>query len=166
MPALCMGLDVYGHHRQHTSHKAGAGGDKTGQGKDGHNHNGPGGSYMQVLMICCATYHHEVTISPSLLEPFTEECLTRGNRLDTDDRSLSFALAMMDFVAWDILSLQTNAAAEANKRSGASGHGASAGSEVDVRWYDYPTSHVHHRNTHISYQHPSSFSICLSNTFY
>ena len=135
MPALCMGLDIYGHHRQGVSHKAGAGGDKSGQGKD--SHSGPGGSYMQVLMICCATYHHEVTISPSLLEPFTEECLTRGNRLDTDDRSLSFALAMMDFVEWDILSLQTKAATEANKRSkGSSGHGTSVHSEVDVRWYD------------------------------
>jgi hypothetical protein len=80
---------------------------------------------VQVLMICCATYHHEVTISPSLLEPFTEDCVTRGNRLDTDDRSLSFALAMMDFVEWDIVQMNARA------REG-------AGPEVNVRWYEYP----------------------------
>ena len=162
-----MGLDVYGHHRQGTSHKAGASGDKPAQGRD--SHSGPGGSYMQVLMICCATYHHEVTISPSLLEPFTEECLTRGNRLDTDDRSLSFALAMMDFVEWDILSLQTNAAAEASKRSKAGGgHGATVKSEVDVRWYGSLTSILLDILYFLSFlsslQHLTLLSILLTNT--
>jgi len=51
-----------------------------------------------VLPVCCSTYHYAVKVSYNTIEPLTLHNL----KLCTDERTLDFTLALMDFAEWDI----------------------------------------------------------------
>lgn len=146
---------------------------------------------LNVLMLCCVTYHQEVrmlfnqylphtlhplpflsfftsdtsvtlqttfpyffitssllqvTLSANILEPFSAEFIQHRTVSRTDDLALSFALAMMDFVEWDLL---REAARRVNSTQSSSSSSSSSFSSVTVsstlqylkeamKWYDYP----------------------------
>ena len=110
--------------------------------------------FSHSLILLVPTNIHEcmsvpqVSLSASALEPFTEELVKRRTASRTDELALAFALAMMDFMRWDL-----NRASEAKRvgggtssSSGSSSSGNSDGSDNSssassmdaVNWYQYP----------------------------
>ena len=72
---------------------------------------------VSIVPICCATYHHEIQVPISNIIPITPYLL----KICPDERTASFAMAMMDFARWEL-------------------------SQFDVtlcRWYRYPKFVMH-----------------------
>jgi hypothetical protein len=59
---------------------------------------------LSVITICCATYHHAVSVQASKLEPLDEEIVKQCS----DERAVGFALAMMDFADWELQTLSAD----------------------------------------------------------
>jgi hypothetical protein len=74
-----------------------------------------GEGFLRVITLCCSTYHHEVSVSASALEPLSNQNM----KTCPDDRSVDFALAMVDFSEWELSNRPANS--------------------KPCRWYEYPT---------------------------
>lgn len=74
-----------------------------------------GEGFLRVITLCCSTYHHEVSVSASALEPLSNQNM----KTCSDDRSVDFALAMVDFSEWELSNRPPNS--------------------KPCRWYEYPT---------------------------
>jgi len=66
---------------------------------------GAGDALLRVVTICCSTYHNEVSVGSNALEPLTE----RNLKSCTDERSVGFAMAMVDFAEWELSRRPTDA---------------------------------------------------------
>jgi hypothetical protein len=86
----------------------------------------------------------QVTLSANILEPFSAEFIQHRTVSRTDDLALSFALAMMDFVEWDLL---REAARRVNSTQSSSSSSSFSSVTVSstlqylkeaMKWYDYP----------------------------
>lgn len=104
----------------------------------------------------------QVTLSANILEPFSAEFIQHRTVSRTDDLALSFALAMMDFVEWDLLreaarrfhntqkaAGQSSSSSSSSTSTSTSSSSSTSTSSVSVtstlqflkeamRWYEYP----------------------------
>ena len=53
---------------------------------------------IKVVVVSCGSYHHEILVNHSALEPLTE----RNIKQCSDDKSVGLALAMIDFANWEM----------------------------------------------------------------
>jgi hypothetical protein len=96
---------------------------------------------MPYCLLPSVSVFCQVTLTANALDPFSVELVHQRSASRMSDLSLSFALAMIDFMEWDLQREANRLSQKAVKASSSSSSSQSYTAETlknTVQWYEYP----------------------------